>query len=172
MFGWEIGFGVAVLVGAISLFIGGQIIWGAICIIIAAVLAIDSLRRIYKVTLNTSDFRVLYLYREDRSNFPKPHEYHFAGEIEIKVPSEVNIKKFYLELLLNNREMQAALKYDSDTLKMGSILAPSKPLFERVTFQLSSDTVIEVIPESAIIVLETTGWKKRKTVALVMRDQT
>jgi len=169
MFGWEIGFGVAFIVGGITFFTVNQPLWGTICLLLGCILAIDSLWRTLTVVFNVSYLEVSYFVREDKSIFPKSHEYGFSGEIEIKVTSPTAIRKIYLVLPFGNAE----LMYDlSDELNTGATISPSKPILKRVTFKFWSETSITELPKIADLILKTTEWDRKKSVKLVFRENT
>ena len=168
MFGWEIGFGVAFLIGATSFYIGNQFILAGVFLLIAVILATDSLYRIKKVSLYVSEFTVQYCHREEKNIFPKPHDYQFSGTISLKVPSETAIREIYLELYWDYQKEHILLMADSSkSLSMGYVLIPSQPLVLPISFQVYSETKLRNIPQTALIVVKMTNWKKHKVVALI-----
>lgn len=170
MFGWEIGFGVAFLIGATSLYIVKQFVLAGIFLVLAIFLAADSLHRIRKVSLYVSEFTVRYFHRDDRNTFPKPHDYQFSGTISVKVPSETAIRVIYLELHWKDKKERIDLMADlSETLSMGYVLIPSQPLVKPISFQVYRQTEFELIPNTALIVVKTTDWEKHKVIALIDR---
>jgi len=167
MFGWEIGFGVALFVAAVNLFIAGQPIWGTLTLTLALALGADSLRRLHKVVIYAGPLEVNHFTREEKALFPQRHDYQFSGMIEIRVPSEVAIRHLYLELQGEGTKTKVELMADlNGELTIGSILSPSRPLFKNVGFQLLTNTPLDPIPKTGTIMLLTTGWKRRKVVEL------
>ncbi len=168
MFGWEIGFGVAFLIGATSFYIANQFILAGASLLIAIILAVDSLRRIRKVSLFVSEFTVQYFHRGDRNTFPKPHDYQFSGTISIKVPSETAVRAIYLELHWADKKERITLMADpSKSLSMGYVLIPLQPLVKSISFQVYRETELKQIPTTALVIVKTTDWEKNKVIALI-----
>ncbi len=169
MFGWEIGFGVAFLVGAISLFIADQFVWGSVALVLAVGLAISSLLRIHGVigvTIKTWDLQVRYFDWADRGGSGQPNEYHFSGIIEVKTSTAVAIRDLYLEVLIKDTKVRANLMSDFDGFCQGHVLSPSKPLVKQIAFQWVSTKRVS-LPTIATMYFNTTEWERHKTVRLV-----
>lgn len=174
MFGWEIGFGVAFLVSAISLLIGGQLVWGIITLILAVCFAISSFLRIHGVigvTIKTQDLQVRYFDWADRGGSGQPNEYHFSGLIEVKTPCAVAIRDLYLDVLIEGKKVRANLMSDFEGFCEGYVLSPSKPLIKRITFQWVSRKRVS-LPTMATMCFNTTEWERHKIVTLVVEADT
>ncbi|MBU2008442.1 MAG: hypothetical protein KJ624_01125 [Chloroflexi bacterium] len=164
MFGWEIGFGVAFLVAGFGFMSAGYICWGIVLLIPGIGLAVTSYLRIHSkvgVGIDLSDFKGEYF---QRTNIPS--EYQFSGTIEVKVPNAVAVREVYLDILIEGKSIRANLMSDMEGFGEGYTLSPSKPLFKRIAFQLTSTIPIDTPPKQGTLHFMTTDWERTKVVSL------
>ena len=173
MFGWEIGFGVALFGLGAQLLIVGQIVWGSILLFFSFLCAARIFllaHGVIGVTMKASEIKVEYFDWDKRGGVGRPSEYQFSGNIEVKTPSEVAIKDFYLELSIGEKRVRTSLMQNADCFgEMGYMLRPSEPIIKAVIFQLPINKEAISQSTSTCIWLKTTKWERSQSVKLKLR---